>query len=78
MAAEAQPRPPQTRKPILISKIDSFQDVVNTAVIIPKEDGVISVSQDRWVSKCRALNNTTEDEPVLLHCEPCVSSALSR
>lgn len=48
MAAEAQLRPPQARKPVLISKIDAFQDVVNTAVIIPKEDGVISVSQDRW------------------------------
>lgn len=46
MAAEIHPRP-QTRKPVLLSKIEGFQDVVNTAVIIPKEDGVISVSQDR-------------------------------
>uniref|UniRef100_A0A671K462 WD repeat and FYVE domain-containing protein 2-like n=1 Tax=Sinocyclocheilus anshuiensis TaxID=1608454 RepID=A0A671K462_9TELE len=48
MAAEIHPRP-QTRKPVLLSKIEGFQDVVNTAVIIPKEDGVISVSQDRTI-----------------------------
>ncbi|TRZ02739.1 hypothetical protein DNTS_005423 [Danionella cerebrum] len=45
MAAEIQPRP-LSRKPVLLSKIEGFQDVVNSAVIIPKEDGVISVSQD--------------------------------
>lgn len=44
MAAE--PRP-QARKPCLLSKIEGFQEVVTTAVIIPKEDGVISVSEDR-------------------------------
>lgn len=49
MAAEI-PRP-QTRKPVLLSKIEGFQDVVNTAVIIPKEDGVISVSQDRSAAR---------------------------
>uniref|UniRef100_A0A3Q2YEB3 Uncharacterized protein n=2 Tax=Hippocampus TaxID=72046 RepID=A0A3Q2YEB3_HIPCM len=46
MAAEIEPRP-QVRKPCLLSKIDAFQDVVSAAVIIPKEDGVISVSEDR-------------------------------
>uniref|UniRef100_A0A668AN13 WD repeat and FYVE domain containing 2 n=1 Tax=Myripristis murdjan TaxID=586833 RepID=A0A668AN13_9TELE len=48
MAAEIQPQP-QTRKPVLLSKIEGFQDVVSTAVIIPKEDGVISVSEDRTI-----------------------------
>ncbi|KAJ3592535.1 hypothetical protein NHX12_007662 [Muraenolepis orangiensis] len=47
MAAE-QPTP-QTRKPVLLSKIEAFQDIVTTAVIIPKEDGVISVSEDRTI-----------------------------
>uniref|UniRef100_A0A8C5BSE0 WD repeat and FYVE domain containing 2 n=1 Tax=Gadus morhua TaxID=8049 RepID=A0A8C5BSE0_GADMO len=47
MAAE-QPKP-QTRKPVLLSKIEAFQDIVTTAVIIPKEDGVISVSEDRTI-----------------------------
>ncbi|TNN36029.1 WD repeat and FYVE domain-containing protein 2 [Liparis tanakae] len=48
MAAEVQPRP-QARKPGLLSKIEAFQDVVSAAVIIPKEDGVISVSEDRTI-----------------------------
>lgn len=46
MAEEIQPKP-QTRTPVLLNKIEASQDVVNTAVIIPKEDGVISVSDDR-------------------------------
>ncbi|KAG9333398.1 hypothetical protein JZ751_012710, partial [Albula glossodonta] len=48
MAAEIQPKP-QTRTPVLLGQIEASQDVVNTAVIIPKEDGVISVSEDRTV-----------------------------
>uniref|UniRef100_A0A674CI78 WD repeat and FYVE domain containing 2 n=1 Tax=Salmo trutta TaxID=8032 RepID=A0A674CI78_SALTR len=48
MAAEIQPKP-QTRTPVLLNKIEASQDVVNTAVIIPKEDGVISVSDDRTI-----------------------------
>lgn len=46
MASEIQPQP-QARKPCLVNKIDAFQDVVSSAVIIPKEDGIISVSDDR-------------------------------
>lgn len=46
MASEIQSQP-QARKPCLLSKIEAFQDVVSSAVIIPKEDGVISVSDDR-------------------------------
>uniref|UniRef100_A0A8B9GVD6 WD repeat and FYVE domain containing 2 n=1 Tax=Astyanax mexicanus TaxID=7994 RepID=A0A8B9GVD6_ASTMX len=48
MAADISPRP-QARRPVLLSRIEALQDVVNTAAIIPKEDGVISVSQDRTV-----------------------------
>nr|XP_023687523.1 WD repeat and FYVE domain-containing protein 2 [Paramormyrops kingsleyae] len=48
MAAEVQPTP-QARKPVLLNKIEASQDIVNTAVIIPKEDGVISVSEDRTI-----------------------------
>lgn len=33
----------------LISKLEGHQDVVNAAVIIPNEDGVISVSEDKYV-----------------------------
>lgn len=49
MAAEIQPQP-QARKPCLLTKIEAFQDVVSTAVIIPREDGVISVSEDRYAA----------------------------
>lgn len=47
MASDTRPQP-QARKPCLLSKIEAFQDVVSAAVIIPKEDGVISVSDDRY------------------------------
>uniref|UniRef100_A0A7N9ID90 WD repeat and FYVE domain containing 2 n=5 Tax=Cercopithecinae TaxID=9528 RepID=A0A7N9ID90_MACFA len=46
MAAEIQPKP-LTRKPILLQRMEGSQEVVNMAVIVPKEEGVISVSEDR-------------------------------
>ncbi|XP_071447598.1 WD repeat and FYVE domain-containing protein 2 [Hetaerina americana] len=56
MAAEIKPAPgsnsekfSSTRKPILLSKLEGCNDDVNAAVIIPGEDGVISVSDDRSV-----------------------------
>ncbi|XP_038051172.1 WD repeat and FYVE domain-containing protein 2-like isoform X1 [Patiria miniata] len=48
MAAEIRTRP-QTRRPILLSKLEGCNGTVTKAVIIPKEDGVISVSEDRTV-----------------------------
>lgn len=47
MAAETQPKP-LTRKPILLQRVEGSQEVVNMAVIVPKEEGVISVSEDRY------------------------------
>lgn len=47
MAAEIQPKA-LTRKPVLLSKVEGSQDVVSMAAIVPKEDGVISVSEDRY------------------------------
>lgn len=35
----------------LISKLEGHQDVVNAAVIIPNEDGIISISEDKYVFK---------------------------
>lgn len=32
----------------LLSKLEGHQDVVNAAFIIPGEDGVISVSEDKF------------------------------
>lgn len=49
MAAESKSNA-LTRRPVLLSKIEGSQDVVNMAAIIPKEDGVISVSEDRLAS----------------------------
>ncbi|RMC07167.1 hypothetical protein DUI87_16623 [Hirundo rustica rustica] len=46
MAAEPQPKA-LTRKPLLLNKVEGSQEVVNMAAIVPKEDGVISVSEDR-------------------------------
>ncbi|KAK0179768.1 hypothetical protein PV327_005489 [Microctonus hyperodae] len=56
MAAEIKPAPGATndkfssnRKPILLSKLEGCNDDVNAAIIIPKEDGVISICDDRTV-----------------------------
>ncbi|KAJ7418102.1 WD repeat and FYVE domain-containing protein 1 [Willisornis vidua] len=46
MATEPQPKA-LTRKPVLLNKVEGSQEVVNMAAIVPKEDGVISVSEDR-------------------------------
>lgn len=54
MAAEIKPAPgvnhdkfSTSRKPILLSKLEGCNDDVNAAVIIPREEGVISVCDDR-------------------------------
>ncbi len=52
MAAEIKPstgigQSGNVRKPQLINKLEGSNDDINMAVIIPREDGVISVSDDR-------------------------------
>ena len=37
------------RKPQLVNKLEGCSSVINMAVIIPREDGVISVGDDRFV-----------------------------
>lgn len=51
MAAEIKSGPKQgnVRKPDLFSKLEGFNDDVNMAVFIPREDGVITVSDDKYV-----------------------------
>lgn len=56
MTAEIKPVPGVTqdrfstnRKPILLSKLEGCNDDVNAAIIIPREDGVISVCDDRYI-----------------------------
>ncbi|XP_016401258.1 WD repeat and FYVE domain-containing protein 1-like [Sinocyclocheilus rhinocerous] len=48
MAAEIHSRP-QSSRPVLLNKIEGHSDGVNAAVLIPKEDGVITVSEDRTI-----------------------------
>lgn len=55
MAAEIKPATQSserfctTKKPALLAKLEGCSDEVNAAVLIPGEDGVISVSNDKWV-----------------------------
>ncbi|VVC88952.1 unnamed protein product [Leptidea sinapis] len=56
MAAEIKPAPrtpndrfSTTKKPALLSKLEGCTDDVNAAVVIPGEDGVISVCDDKTV-----------------------------
>uniref|UniRef100_A0AAY4ECA4 FYVE-type domain-containing protein n=1 Tax=Denticeps clupeoides TaxID=299321 RepID=A0AAY4ECA4_9TELE len=48
MAAEIHSRP-QSSRPVLLNKIEGHQDAVAAAVLIPREDGVITVSEDRTI-----------------------------
>uniref|UniRef100_A0A673XSV3 WD repeat and FYVE domain containing 2 n=1 Tax=Salmo trutta TaxID=8032 RepID=A0A673XSV3_SALTR len=74
MAAQIQPKP-QTRTPVLLNKIEASQDVVNTAVIIPKEDGVISVSEDRTI-RIWLKRDSGQYWPSVYHTMPGESSPL--
>jgi hypothetical protein len=40
---------PRERKPVLIDRIDQFDGEIISAVILPKEDGFISISDDKLV-----------------------------
>uniref|UniRef100_A0A4W5NLP2 WD repeat and FYVE domain containing 2 n=1 Tax=Hucho hucho TaxID=62062 RepID=A0A4W5NLP2_9TELE len=75
MAAEIQPKP-QTRTPVLLNKIEASQDVVNTAVIIPNEDGVISVSEDRTI-RILLKRDSGQYWPSIYHTMPASCSCMS-
>lgn len=54
MAAEIKPSPKRnerfsTKKPELLSKLEGSSDDINAAILIPGENGVISVSDDKYV-----------------------------
>lgn len=38
---------PKSKRPCLVSKLEGHSDVINAAVIVPGEDAVISVSDDK-------------------------------
>ncbi|XP_026505691.1 WD repeat and FYVE domain-containing protein 1 [Terrapene carolina triunguis] len=48
MAAEIHARP-QSSRPVLLSKVEGHQDAVSAALLIPKEDGLITASEDRTI-----------------------------
>ncbi|MEE6472304.1 hypothetical protein FKM82_009572 [Ascaphus truei] len=75
MAAEIQPKP-LTRKPILLSKVEGSQDVVNMALIVPKEDGVITVSEDRTV-RVWMKRDSGQFWPSIYHAMPSPCSCMS-
>lgn len=79
MAAEIKPveRQPSgvVQKPELISKIEGFTADVNFAAFIPREDGVITVSDDRTV-RVWIKRNTGQYWPSICHTMPAVASCL--
>ncbi|XP_059759215.1 WD repeat and FYVE domain-containing protein 2 isoform X1 [Balaenoptera ricei] len=75
MAAEIQPKP-LTRKPILLQRVEGSQEVVNMAVIVPKEEGVISVSEDRTV-RVWLKRDSGQYWPSIYHVMPSPCSCMS-
>lgn len=59
MAAEIKPVPtlatstatarPNQKKPILLHKVEGYEETVNQAIILPGEDGVVAVCDDRYI-----------------------------
>ncbi|KAK2515156.1 Wdfy2 [Columba guinea] len=75
MAAEPQPKA-LTRKPLLLNKVEGSQEVVNMAAIVPKEDGVISVSEDRTV-RVWLKRDSGQYWPSIYHAMPSPCSCMS-
>ncbi|XP_028740000.1 WD repeat and FYVE domain-containing protein 2 [Peromyscus maniculatus bairdii] len=75
MAAEIHPQP-LTRKPILLQRVEGSQEVVNMAVIVPKEEGVISVSEDRTV-RVWLKRDSGQYWPSIYHAMPSPCSCMS-
>ncbi|XP_024900534.1 WD repeat and FYVE domain-containing protein 2 isoform X2 [Pteropus alecto] len=75
MAAEIQPKP-LIRKPILLQRVEGSQEVVNMAVIVPKEEGVISVSEDRTV-RVWLKRDSGQYWPSIYHLMPSPCSCMS-
>lgn len=63
MAAEIKPATQSnekfctTKKPALVAKLEAGTDEINAAVIIPGEDGIISVSDDKCVAQLQKKIN---------------------
>ncbi|XP_056004187.1 uncharacterized protein LOC125660208 [Ostrea edulis] len=78
MAAQITSGPMQgnVRKPDLFSKLEGFNDDVNMAVFIPREDGVITVSDDKtlrvWLKR-----DTGQYWPSICHTLPSQAASLA-
>nr|XP_022336138.1 uncharacterized protein LOC111132600 [Crassostrea virginica] len=78
MAAEIKSGPTQgnVRKPDLFGKLEGFNDDVNMAVFIPREDGVITVSDDKtlrvWLKR-----DTGQYWPSICHTLPSQAASLA-
>ncbi|XP_062594159.1 WD repeat and FYVE domain-containing protein 2-like, partial [Saccostrea cucullata] len=78
MAAQITSGPNQgnVRKPDLFSKLEGFNDDVNMAVFIPREDGVITVSDDKtlrvWLKR-----DTGQYWPSICHTLPSQAASLA-
>ncbi|CAL1543265.1 unnamed protein product [Lymnaea stagnalis] len=63
------------RKPVLLNKIEGCPDTINEAIIIPKEDGVISVSDDKtlrvWLKR-----DSGQYWPSICHTMPSEASSV--
>ena len=49
-----------TRRPQLINKLEGSNDDVTAATFIPREDGVITISDDKYVGNCLIQNKTCD------------------
>uniref|UniRef100_A0A8D0BP28 WD repeat and FYVE domain containing 2 n=1 Tax=Salvator merianae TaxID=96440 RepID=A0A8D0BP28_SALMN len=49
MAAPPLSAEPLTRRPLLLGQVEGSQDAVTMAAIVPKEEGLISISEDRTI-----------------------------
>ncbi|XP_046339732.1 WD repeat and FYVE domain-containing protein 2-like [Haliotis rufescens] len=79
MAAEIKPAAGKpvgnVRKPMLINKLEGCSDSVNMAVIIPREDGVISVSDDKTL-RVWLRRDTGQYWPSICHSMPSEAASL--
>uniref|UniRef100_A0A5F8HJG1 WD repeat and FYVE domain containing 1 n=1 Tax=Monodelphis domestica TaxID=13616 RepID=A0A5F8HJG1_MONDO len=75
MAAEIHSRP-QSSRPALLNKIEGHQDAVTAALLIPKEDGVITASEDRTI-RVWLKRDSGQYWPSIYHtmASPCSSMA---
>ncbi|XP_050389786.1 WD repeat and FYVE domain-containing protein 2 [Patella vulgata] len=79
MAAEIKPsntnKQGNVRKPVLLNKLEGCGDTVNMAILIPREDGVISVSDDKtmrvWLKR-----DTGQYWPSICHSMPSEAASI--